>query len=185
MTTERSFPPPSSPSNSPSVGHRQLWLDHLVTLTDDQFTIPGTNVRFGMDAILGLVLPALGDSISGVLGAVVLLVAWREGAPPTLLAKMAGNIALDILVGTVPVAGDLLDVAYKANRRNHTLLRAFQRERFGVTEVGFTQELDPTLAQARGRAPSWLLGAVLATILLVLLLLPIGLLFLVGQWLFG
>lgn len=166
-----------------SIARRQVWLDRLVTLTDDQFTIPGTKIRFGLDAILGFILPQLGDSITGVLGAVVLVVAWKDGAPPTLLAKMGGNIALDVLAGMVPILGDVVDVAYRANRRNHTLLRAFQRERYGITTA--EQELNLMPLVVREEAPSWLLGVVLLTGLVVLLALPLGLLFLVGHWLFG
>lgn len=64
MKTDPSIPPPTSMA----VARRQVWLDHLVTLSDDKFTIPGTSIRFGLDAILGFLLPELGDSITGLLG---------------------------------------------------------------------------------------------------------------------
>jgi hypothetical protein len=165
---------------SPSAHDRQPWLDRLVTLSDDQFVIPGTNIRFGLDAVIGFILPELGDSITGLLGGIVLLVAWKDGAPPALLARMAGNIAIDVVAGMVPILGDMLDVAYRANRRNHTLLRNFQRERDGVT---FSLEHPPLPVAGRDKAPSWLLATVLITLLVVLLALPIGLLVLVGNWL--
>lgn len=179
MTTKRS----GAPGTAPPVVRRQPWLDRLVTLADDQFTIPGTNVRVGLDAIVGFLLPQLGDGITGVLSGVVLWVAWREGAPPILLARMAGNVAVDVATGMVPIVGDLFDVTYRANRRNHTLLREFQRARYG-THVDF-DETTPAPSASPGASPSWLVGAVLVTVLLTLLLLPIGLLFLVGHWLLG
>lgn len=161
---------------------RQPWLDRLVTLSDDQFRIPGTNIRFGLDPVLGLLLPQLGDGITGVLGGVVLLVAWKDGAPAALLARMAGNVALDVIAGMVPVLGDMVDVAYRANRRNHTLLRAFQRERYGVAS-GEDPNRFPLVAH--DPAPSWLLGTVIVTLLLLLLALPIGAVFLIGSWILG
>lgn len=182
MTNKRSAPP----SSAPAAVRRQPWLDRLVTLADDQFTIPGTQIRVGLDAIVGFLVPQLGDSLTGALSGIVIWVAWREGAPPILLTRMAGNVAIDVITGMIPIVGDLLDVAYRANRRNHTLLREFQRARYGAA-VSFDQTQDSSLAPrgARGGSPSWLVGAVLLTVLFILLLLPIGLLFLIGNWLFG
>src|SRR5690606_704754 len=126
--TERVAPPQTSAATL----KRQPWLERLVTLTDDQFKVPGTDIRFGLDPVIGLLFPVVGDNVTGVLAGVVLFVAWKEGAPALLLARMAGNMAVDMLAGSVPIIGDLLDVTYRANRRNLVLLRSFQRERYGV-----------------------------------------------------
>lgn len=90
---------------------------------DTAFRIPGTSIRFGLDPILGLV-PGLGDGLSLAVSAWVILMAHGAGAPWSLLARMAGNVAIDSLVGSIPVLGDLFDVGFKANRRNADLLRA-------------------------------------------------------------
>jgi Domain of unknown function (DUF4112) len=164
-----------------SMVRRQPWLDRLVTLADDQFTLPGTNIRFGLDAIVGFLMPEFGDGITALLGGIVLLVAWKDGAPPLLLARMAGNLTLDVVVGLVPILGDLVDVAYRANRRNHTLLRSFQRERYGVVATGNETSGGFPLV-AHNPTPSWLLGVVLVTVVIGLVALPIGFLFLIAQW---
>lgn len=96
-------------------------LDALVRLLDEAFRIPGTKYRIGLDGLLGFV-PGLGDLIGAALASYVLKEAARLGASKTTLARMAGNIALDMALGAVPLVGDLFDVAFKANRRNYKLL---------------------------------------------------------------
>lgn len=86
--------------------------------------IPGTNVRFGLDALVGLV-PGLGDVTGAALGGYFILLGSRLGAPKAVLARMVLNVALDTLAGVVPVFGDLFDVAWKANTRNMALLEHY------------------------------------------------------------
>jgi hypothetical protein len=93
----------------------------VARLLDDLIRIPGTNIGIGLDPIIGLV-PGLGDVLGGAMSGYILLVAAQEGAPASVLTRMLGNIALDSLVGVVPVVGDLFDVGVKANRRNVDLL---------------------------------------------------------------
>lgn len=93
----------------------------LATLLDAAVGIPGTRLRFGLDSLLGLI-PGGGDVAGALLSGGVVLAAARLGATPSLLLRMLGNVALDALLGTVPVAGDLFDVAWKANMRNVRLL---------------------------------------------------------------
>ena len=90
-------------------------------LLDDLISIPGTNIGIGLDPIIGLI-PGLGDVLGGAMSSYILFVASQEGAPTSVLLRMLGNIALDSLVGVVPVVGDLFDVGVKANRRNVDLL---------------------------------------------------------------
>ncbi len=95
--------------------------ERLSKILDTAVGIPGTRFRFGLDAIIGLI-PGIGDALGMLLGGWFLLEGARAGAPPTVLARMGGNLVLDAIVGVVPVVGDLLDVAFKANRRNARLL---------------------------------------------------------------
>lgn len=99
-------------------------LDQLTRLLDTALVIPGTNIRFGADAIVGLV-PGIGDAITTALAAWVVYEARRLGAPRHLIVRMIGNVALDGIVGAVPLVGDMFDVMFKANRRNLRLLRTW------------------------------------------------------------
>ena len=96
-------------------------LDHLSHLLDDCFVLPGTNIRFGLDGIIGLV-PFAGDALAGVLSSVIVIAAWFRGAPAVLIARMLANLALDVVIGSIPLLGDAFDIAWKANRRNYALL---------------------------------------------------------------
>ncbi|HEX4020166.1 MAG TPA: DUF4112 domain-containing protein [Acidobacteriaceae bacterium] len=96
-------------------------LDLLAHLLDDWLRIPGTSIRFGLDAIIGLV-PGLGDVMVGIASCILLLAAWIRGVPYVALIRMAVNIAIDVLVGSIPILGDAFDIAWKANRRNYALL---------------------------------------------------------------
>lgn len=98
------------------------WVDGFSRLLDTRFRIPGTDVRFGLDVVLGLV-PYAGDVISLVLSGLMVATMARHGASGMLVIKMLANIALDALVGTVPFLGDLFDLFYKANVRNLHLMR--------------------------------------------------------------
>lgn len=103
-------------------------LDRLATLLDARWRLPLLGWRFGLDSVIGLV-PGLGDAAGGLLSAWLILRARRLGAPNQVLAMMAGNVVLDVALGTVPVLGDVLDIGLKANRRNARLLRRhFERQ---------------------------------------------------------
>lgn len=106
-------------------------LDRLATLLDTAFVLPGTNIRFGADALIGLV-PGIGDSVTTALAAWIVYEAHKLGVPRRVLIRMMGNVAIDGLVGSVPVLGDLFDVAFRANRRNVRILR----EHFGMDVTG-------------------------------------------------
>jgi hypothetical protein len=100
-------------------------LEFLASILDDRFAIPGTNVRFGLDAIIGLI-PGVGDAISATLSSYLIYRAHQMGASKLTLLRMAGNTAVDTVVGAVPLLGDLIDLKFKANRRNLELLRRHQ-----------------------------------------------------------
>ncbi len=97
-------------------------IDRLATLLDVAFLIPGTKVRFGVEALLRLV-PGVGDAAASALSLYLIYEAYKLEVPVRLLARMLANVALEAAVGAVPVAGDAFDVMFRANRRNVTLLR--------------------------------------------------------------
>lgn len=96
----------------------------LVThLLDNALPIPGTKVRVGIDPLLGL-LPGAGDWVSMVLSVYIILESLRFGLPKETLTQMVSNLVLDAVSGVIPIAGDIFDVAWKANNRNLKLLEA-------------------------------------------------------------
>ncbi len=97
-------------------------LDKLVKLMDSAVVIPGTNIRFGLDALIGLI-PGAGDATSMLISGGLILMMARKGITTKIAAQMLGNIAIDYVVGTVPLLGDLFDVGFKANQRNLDLLK--------------------------------------------------------------
>ena len=101
---------------------RDQTLQRLEILLDEAFRVPGTQIRFGIDGIVGLV-PGLGDVLAGLLSLVIPLAAWVRGVPYITLARMAANLGIGVLVGTIPILGDIFDIAWKANRRNYRLLQ--------------------------------------------------------------
>jgi hypothetical protein len=101
---------------------RDQTLQRIEILLDEAFRVPGTSIRFGLDGIIGLV-PGVGDVIAGVLSLIIPLAAWIRGVPYVTLVRMAANIGIGVLVGSVPLFGDIFDIVWKANRRNYLLMR--------------------------------------------------------------
>jgi hypothetical protein len=98
------------------------WAKHLSRLLDSAVTIPGTNVKIGLDPILGLLLPELGDTLTAAVSLTLLGVAFRERVPKLVLARMLINIAIDALLGAVPLVGDVFDFAFRSNEKNLALI---------------------------------------------------------------
>jgi hypothetical protein len=96
-------------------------LDQLATLLDDVFCVPGTRIRFGLDALIGLI-PGLGDIITGAMSFLILYAAWQRGLPRVTQTRMLANIAIDTLGGMLPVVGDIFDAWFKSNRMNYNLI---------------------------------------------------------------
>jgi Domain of unknown function (DUF4112) len=90
-------------------------------LLDNRFRVPGTDMRFGLDPIVGL-FPLLGDIATPLFGLVIVVHAFRMGIPAIVQARMLANILIDSAVGAVPVVGDLFDFAWKSNTMNLALL---------------------------------------------------------------
>ena len=97
-------------------------LDNLAFYLDDLFRIPGTSWRFGLDAVIGLI-PNVGDTLTSFASFYILLAGVRYGVPKITLLRMALNIAIDYVIGSVPVIGDILDFFWKSNDMNMRLIR--------------------------------------------------------------
>ena len=113
---------------APDAFARLERLKKLAWLLDAQFGLPGTRFRFGLNSLLGL-LPGIGDVLLGLVGLYIVWEARTLGAPAPLLGRMLINIVVEVFGGSVPLLGDLFDMAFKANLRNLALLEAFLRRR--------------------------------------------------------
>ena len=146
-------------------------LGRVAYLMDRAYTIPGTRVRVGLDALLGL-LPLGGDVLTGAVQAGLVLVALaRYRVPRTVAARMMANVLLDIGVGSIPLLGDLFDVAFKASTRNMALLEPYLRRGWEGTSQGtspYAEAIDVT-----PMGTSWGCLLAIALVLLAALLLMI------------
>ena len=106
---------------------RDSTLQRLEFLLDEAFRIPGTQVRFGVDGIVGLV-PGFGDVLAGLLSLIIPLAAWVRGVPYITMTRMVVNLCIGVLVGTIPLFGDVFDISWKTNRRNYRLLKLHLEE---------------------------------------------------------
>lgn len=114
-------------SNDKYIPPKIKWLDTVSSFLDNQFRIPGTNTRFGLDFLMGLV-PGAGDMVSFGISSVLVLTMARYGASGRLILQMLWNIFLDTVVGAIPILGDIFDLYFKSNRRNFELLRSHYEE---------------------------------------------------------
>lgn len=108
----------------------------LARLMDDSFLIPGTNQRFGIDGFLGLV-PVVGDIATGLVAAYIVREAAQLGLPRRIVLRMIWNVGVDVLGGAVPLAGDVFDVLWKANRKNVSLLETYLKEQGLINDEPF------------------------------------------------
>lgn len=132
--------------------HDLEWLAHWL---DSVFEIPGIRVRFGIDALLGL-LPGVGDTASALASVYILQAASKSGVSRITLARMTLNIAIDLLVGAIPIVGDLFDVYWKANRKNVELLRRHFKA-------------NPTMARKLNRTDGLFVAGMIAAIGIILI----------------
>ena len=148
------------------AGQRLEALRKLKRALDEAFRVPGTNIRFGWDPLIGLV-PWAGDVLTALLSCAIVLQAHHMRLPRVVQLRMLLNVAIDLVVGAIPFVGDVTDVFWKANTRNFALLERHANE---------------------ARPPSagdWLfVGSVVALILAVALV-PLAVLYWMGSMLFG
>lgn len=126
MTRKPSAPPATTPSRVPALADDRA-LDgyrKLAHVFDELFRIPGTQFRFGLDSLIGLV-PGAGDIAVSALGGYALLLAFKLRAPFSVLTRMLMNIGVDTLFGAIPLLGDLFDATWKANTKNRRVLEAW------------------------------------------------------------
>jgi len=132
-------------------------LERFARLTDSRFRVPLTRIRFGIGPLVGLV-PGVGDVAGLVLSLYLIQQARQIGAPRSLQLRMLGNGLVDAVGGTLPVAGDVFDVFYRANNRNVILLREHLESRLAEPEPGWWPH------------PAWLLAAALLLVGLIWLI---------------
>jgi hypothetical protein len=99
-------------------------MDMLARLFDTAFMLPGTNVRFGIESIMRLV-PSIGDAAASALSCYLLYEAHQLKVPSHIFARLVANVAIEGVVGAVPLIGDLFDVGFRANRRNVKILQDY------------------------------------------------------------
>ena len=96
-------------------------LDSLAKLMDSQFQIPSTKIRFGLDALIGLI-PGVGDFVGFLVSGYIITVLASNGASGFVIARVSLNILIDAIIGSIPILGDIFDLVFKANERNMKLV---------------------------------------------------------------
>lgn len=161
MSTDPIDGPPASPPVliTGDIDHREA-VRQLAHFLDTAFVIPGTNLRFGADTVIGLI-PGIGDVIGSVIGGYIIVTASKLGVPKAVIGRMLLNQGIDAAVGIVPFAGDLLDAAWRSNAKNARLLEAAltnpARARRGSTWVLVGLGLLVLLIGAAGVVGTWLI----------------------------
>ena len=129
-------------------------VERLAKVLDDAIRLPGTGIKIGLDAVIGLI-PGVGDAAGLALGGWFIYEAHRLGAPAALKWKMARNVAIDAVTGLVPVLGDVVDVAYRSNRRNLALLRGHFRPEDAQRVAARTPRVLIVLGLAASAVMAW------------------------------
>ncbi len=122
MASTRAYPALEKLPLSRSPADIRARIEMIEQLMERAFVIPGTSHRIGLDALIGLV-PVVGDLVAGAIGLWLVAEARALGMPKFTLARMVGNVAIDTALGSVPLAGDLFDVLFRANSMNVKLVR--------------------------------------------------------------
>jgi hypothetical protein len=147
---------------TPAQEQRLQGLRKLAALLDSAFIVPGTSYRIGLDPIFGLI-PGLGDLVSPLFTVGILVQGWQIGIPKVVQLRMIFNVAIDSLVGAVPIVGDLFDFAWKSNDMNMTLLERHAYE------------------EHRPSAGDWAFVTLMVVVVLVLAVLPLVLMAWLGS----
>ena len=157
------YPLPGSDGDAPRV--RMGRIRRLSRALDSAVAIPGTNIRIGLDPVLGL-LPGVGDAVPAAASAYIVAEAASLGVPRATLARMCLNLLVDAVVGSIPLAGDAFDAVWRANDRNVRLLESRladptgeRRDRRAVAVVGAAVFLSVVAVGVAGAVVAWwLLG---------------------------
>jgi Domain of unknown function (DUF4112) len=96
----------------------------LAELLDQRFTIPGTSIRIGLDPIISLI-PGIGDLIANLTGSLILVIAAQLGVPKVALVRMGINVAINTIIGAIPIFGDIISIWFRSNVRNVELLQRY------------------------------------------------------------
>jgi len=96
----------------------------LAELLDQRFTIPGTSIRIGLDPILGLI-PGIGDGLANIAGSAILFIAAQYRLPTIVILRMGINVALNAMIGAVPIFGDIFSIWFRSNVKNVQLLERY------------------------------------------------------------
>jgi hypothetical protein len=111
-------------SVQPAATRRLLFARFLADLLDQRFTIPGTSIRIGLDPILGLI-PGIGDAIANIAGSAILVIAARFHLPKIVLLRMGLNVAINAIIGAIPIFGDVFSIWFRSNAKNAELLERY------------------------------------------------------------
>lgn len=103
---------------------RLRFAKFLADLLDQRFTIPGTSIRIGLDPIISLI-PGIGDLLANLTGSLILVVGAQLGIPKVVLVRMGLNIALNTVIGAIPIFGDIASIWFRSNVRNVDLLQRY------------------------------------------------------------
>jgi len=125
-----------APKPVPETEPTPAWAHTLVRVLDDGWTIPGTRIGIGLDALLGFLFPTLGDAVTGLASLSLLVLAFRMRLPKVVVLRVVFNIALDVLIGCVPFIGDAFDLIWRSNRRNLQLLQRYTADPLRRPDVG-------------------------------------------------
>ncbi|MEN3334926.1 MAG: hypothetical protein V7641_4291 [Blastocatellia bacterium] len=106
-------------------------LERIELFMDRAIRIPGTNLRFGLDPIIGFFFPVVGDWVGTFVSAYIVLASIRHGLPKRTITRMVFNVAVDFLVGSIPLVGDAVDFAWKSNSKNLRLLNKYAKGKGG------------------------------------------------------
>ncbi|MES2179977.1 MAG: DUF4112 domain-containing protein [Gemmatimonadota bacterium] len=110
---------------NPQLPDRRLGsVRALANALDSAIGVPGTSLRIGLDPVLGLI-PGFGDVAGAALSGYIVLTGIRLGASRAVVLRMLGNVAIDTVVGSVPLLGDLFDAGWKSNSKNVALLEQY------------------------------------------------------------
>jgi len=150
------------PDATPAGEGKRSTSSMIASLMDDCIRIPGTDIRFGLDPILGL-FPGLGDTVASLVGVAILGEASRRGVSRMALVTMALNILANAAVGSIPILGDAFSVWFKSNRRNHDLL-----------QKALSAEVSPAERELAVRRASLFAVFLIAAVIILVVLIIIG-----------